>query len=243
MMQTWPRSGGRVSGPGVPASIKTSPPPDRGEGKASETRRRGTPRPPKVATSPPSSSSSSPPSDRRSHCIDAKPHVRVTRCNAQGGEWAPPCLVFFSVPPAPRTDRRRESAEGAQRQRKAPTGGGGGFSPKSFRDRNRLHILDCVCWALVFVVHSFFFCFRPGFFGPRKQKKKQKKGTKACRKRDGPGPSSSDNGTIAIEGVSSRAARGGRRQAGSAGSAGKALRVAQRAGPRPRPAEPGPSLK
>ena len=142
----------------------------------------------------------------------------------------------------------RTGAEKARRGRrdsgKPQPAGGGAFRRKVFGTA-----IDCTS-SIACVGHSFllctrfFFCFRPGFFGPRKQKKKQKKGTKACRKRDGPGPSSSDNGTIAIEGVSSRAARGGRRQAGSAGSAGKA-----RGGPcasrsararAPAPPSPGP---
>ena len=167
MMQTWPRSGGRVSGPGVPASIKTSPPrtevrekpPRREEGEPLGRQRR----PPRLRARPPPLRLTG---DRIASTPNRMSASRVATPKAANG-LRPAWSSSPSRPPLGRTGAEK-ARRGRRDSGKPQPAGGGAFRRKVFGTA-----IDCTS-SIACVGHSFFCWFRPGFFGPRKQKKTKK---------------------------------------------------------------------
>ena len=181
MMQTWPRSGGRVSGPGVPASIKTSPP--RTEVREKPPRREegeplGRPRwrPPRLRARPPPLRLTG---DRIASTPNRMSASRVATPKAANGLALPGLLLRPARPSDGPAQRKRgggaETAESPNRR------GGGLFAEKFSGPQSiahpRLRVLGTrFCCALVF------FLFSARFFWPKETKKKTKKGNQGLSK-------------------------------------------------------------
>ena len=180
MMQTWPRSGGRVSGPGVPASIKTSPP--RTEVREKPPRREegeplGRPRwRPRLRARPPPLRLTG---DRIASTPNRMSASRVATPKAANG-LRPAWSSSPSRPPLGRTGA--EKARRGRRDSGKPQPAGGGLFAEKFSGPQsiahpRLRVLGTrFCCALVF------FLFSARFFWPKETKKKTKKGNQGLSK-------------------------------------------------------------